>query len=155
MLNRIRRKQSVPCTVAVGLQASLSGARHLSISLLLVLTCSGARADQTEPPRSTAQDLVAMFRLPPLKDKPSDPLTKSLKQLQVLQRAEKLHVTSQTALAAWRKGEETFSKAKTRIAGQDAAFTLFQGSKSSELNRFLQSSQARAVKVNSPQIEVP
>lgn len=131
-----------------------------SIALVLALLASNAAArtgDFGEPPATgtASVPLAERFGLPPLRLAADSDVARQFETTQVGRRFRRLGLDARSAETAWRRADETLSRAGSRIeTDRPAGATTFRGTRVSELNRLLRDPAVRAVRVRTDRLDV-
>ncbi|MDQ1474221.1 MAG: hypothetical protein QOJ99_5701 [Bryobacterales bacterium] len=109
----------------------------------------------TAPPISIDwTDLYSAYRLPPLRDRASDPLERTALMLKVVKRANSLNLTNRSATDAWGRAQVMLQDLTNAAPVSRSQPILFSGTTSSELNRLLVNPDTTSVYVASSSLNV-
>lgn len=124
----------------------------------VVGTGSGAGSVAMASPAETLGEhaVATEFRLPPLRDRPTDTLRAQLSGLQVMERATQLGVSAASSTEAWQSAQGRW-KAAMQPVPAPVHVVVFSGSSASALNALLRQATVAAVSVSSAvlQLDVP
>lgn len=122
---------------------------------LLALAAVAAGQELGRAPEVTlnATDLFRTYRLPPLKDRHSDPVQLAVAKLQVGKRAQALRISGDSAIEAWEVAQNLIKSPPTNNTRPPTALE-FTGSKASELNVILAKQDTGSVRVTRDSLTV-
>ncbi|HEY3839029.1 MAG TPA: right-handed parallel beta-helix repeat-containing protein [Bryobacteraceae bacterium] len=108
----------------------------------------------TPPPLGlSATDIYSVFRLPSLKDGPSDPLSDLATTLQVAIRAQALSLNGQSPIDSWASAQATIAAMGLDVEPQATAVP-FNGTTASALNQLIADTSVARIRVMNPTLTV-